>query len=405
MRNKRFLVGVSVGILCSTLSIGGFYIATRSGNIQALEVPEVFEKIADTSEYDKTKIAILDTIINKYYINQDESFEAVEGIYKGYVYGLEDPYTTYLSAEDFKKTEAEEKGNYVGVGIRFAWGITNQHLIVTEVIEGSPAEKHGMKVGDKIIEIDGIKAMASNEVEIYEKLVYAGEESVQYTVVDNNGENKRELDLVPKEVEIKLVHSEMVDSVTGYINLDLMAKVTATEVEQAVERLTQEGATQLVLDLRSVYSNELEEAIAVADLFLEEGVICSVENKQGEKTTYTATAGSVAMPLALLTDGATSGVVEAMVSALKVKESVLVVGEKTAGHGTLQEHVALGDGSGLSIATAMILDSEDKKIRENPIEPTIVQRAELEATLELVTTGKIDKMNDTVLQKALENLQ
>ncbi len=282
MKNKKFIIGVGVGLLSGIAGLVLIGMMRRTGNIQALEIPKVFKEVENTSEYDKTKLTLLDAIIDRYYIYPEKEFDAVEGIYKGYVYGLEDPYTVYLNEESFTKVTAEEKGNYVGVGIRFAWGATNQHLIVTEVIENSPASKEDIKIGDKIMLIDGIKAMASNEVEIYEKLAYAGKESVEYTFVDNDETNERKIKLVPKEVEIKLLHTEMLEENVGYIQLDGVAKGTAKEVETAVTELMNEGAERLVMDLRSVYTNELEEAVAIADLFLENQTICGVKDKKGE---------------------------------------------------------------------------------------------------------------------------
>lgn len=398
---EKFLVGLGAGIGASiVLGVSIYGMGMWNSRHQ-----DGVTKVSESVEYDKSKIGILERVIEQHYMGESDEQEFIEGIYKGYVYGLEDPYTMYLTAEEFAKETAEDKGNYIGVGIKFSWGMGSQHLIVTEVIPGSPADQAGIVVGDKIVEIDGIRAMASNEVQIYEKLVYAGTDAIKYIITDNKGMNERELSLVPYEIEVDLVKYELLNSDIGYIALDGFVEGTTEEVSSAMDDLKVQGATSFVLDLRDTNSNAIEEVQKLTDLFIDEQTVFSVEYKQGHTVPYTSDAAHYTEELVVITNSYTSGAIEAFVAAVNDFERGMIVGQETAGHGTIQEKVALDDGSGLNIATGIVLTSKQEPIRENGIPVDIEQRTHVDNTLELITTGTLDKEHDSVLQKAIECLQ
>ena len=164
--NRKMVVGLGLGVLMGLVLVGGMYTWGLMNGRRSSSVV-----VGDTEVvYNQSKITYLDKALELYYIDERDEDALIEGIYRGYVYGLDDSYTRYLTVDEFNKQKEESVGNYVGTGIKFAWGITSQHLIVTEVIDGSPAQKAGIEVGDKIVAIDGTPAMGSNELEIYEKL-------------------------------------------------------------------------------------------------------------------------------------------------------------------------------------------------------------------------------------------
>ena len=157
--NKKMAVGAGVGVLMGIAVVGGLLTlgVFNNNKTNALTIND------EVIFFNQSKTVYLERALRAYYIDAIDDAALIEGIYRGYVYGLDDTYTKYLTADEFNKEKEESVGNYVGTGIRFTWGITNQHLIVTEVIDNSPAAQAGIQVGDKIVKIDGILAMGSNE--------------------------------------------------------------------------------------------------------------------------------------------------------------------------------------------------------------------------------------------------
>lgn len=391
--NRKVVIRTGVGIVVGCLIAGGTFVF---GN-QLIK--------SDKDIFSQEKLSFINYAVGGNYITDTNNTDMTEGIYKGYVYGVEDVYTKYLTKEEFTKQKVESKGDYIGTGIRFAWGITNQYIIVTEVIPGSPAEEAGIEIGDKIVEIDNIKAMMSNEVQIYEKLTYTGDKPVSYKIESNDGTSSRIIDLVSRVIEIDFVKSEMLEAEIGYIGLDGLEQGTVEQVKRSLDTLKKEGATKVILDLRGTSSNNLEEVKNLCDLFLTEGTAFSVVDKNQDNKEYKTSQEYFEGQLVVITNYYTAGAIEGFVGAIKDLGRGKIVGEKTAGNGTIQELVELDDGSGLSITTGLIMTPKGIQIKGEGIEPDLTEYTPTANTIELVTTGKVNKENDLPLQKAIEILR
>ncbi len=392
---------MGIGMLVGSVIFGVIVAGVISPQNQMSHVTVAEQEVA----YNRSKVTFVNEALDKYYIETIDEKNLLEGIYRGYVYGLDDANTRYLTADEFTKQQEEAVGNYVGMGIKFAWGITSQHIIITEVVAGSPADKAGIKVGDKIIAIDDTLAMASNETLIYEKVMYSGDKPVVYTVVDNDETNERDVTLQAELVEIELIHSAYLGDGIGYIVLDGLVEGSTQEIAEHVETLKTAGATRLIMDLRGTSSDHIEEALQLCDMFLDTQVAFQVTTNREEPTLYETTEGALDEELLLLTSSYTEGAIEAFVAALQEAGRAQVIGSKTMGNGTVQEEIALGDGSGLIITTGFVKTAAGTAINEEGITPDIDQKKPLEETLALVTTGYVPHDKDAVLQKAIQTFQ
>ena len=405
---KRGWMGIGAGILIGVISVGTLYgIGYLNTDRQDSVIDETkqWSGILNKRAYNRMKVDALSELIQTTYIGESDPQDMLEGIYKGYVYGVGDGYTTYLDVDTFSKEETEEAGNYIGTGIRFTWGITNQHLVVTDVVPNSPADQAGIVVGDKIFEIDGIKAMGSNDTKIYEKLAYTGKDPVQYVIKNNAETETKTISLVVDVVEMNLVSAQLLTENIGYIKLEGLVEDTPDLIQQSIDQLRDEGMTQLILDIRSVSSSNCEAVQALSNLFIGQQQVFSVKNKEGEIETYATTEAMYDMPLAVLTSNFTEGVIEAFPAAIQVFDRGIVIGDTTAGNGTTHIRVPLEDGSGLSITTGMVMDAAGKQIMDEGITPDIKQKTTTDNTLELVTTGQLPLEHDVIVQKAVETLK
>lgn len=405
---KRGWMGIGAGILIGVISVGtlygiGYLNIDRQDSV--IDETKQWSGILNKRAYNRMKVDALSELIQTTYIGESDPQDMLEGIYKGYVYGVGDGYTTYLDADTFSKEETEEAGNYIGTGIRFTWGITNQHLVVTDVVPNSPADQAGIVVGDKIFEIDGIKAMGSNDTKIYEKLAYTGKDPVQYVIKNNAETETKTISLVVDVVEMNLVSAQLLTENIGYIKLEGLVEDTPDLIQQSIDQLRDEGMTQLILDIRSVSSSNCEAVQALSNLFIGQQQVFSVKNKEGEIETYGTTEAMYDMPLAVLTSNFTEGVIEAFPAAIQVFDRGIVIGDTTAGNGTTHIRVPLEDGSGLSITTGMVMDAAGKQIMDEGITPDIKQKTTTDNTLELVTTGQLPLEHDVIVQKAVETLK
>lgn len=405
---KRGWMGIGAGILIGVISVGtlygiGYLNIDRQDSV--IDETKQWSGILNKRAYNRMKVDALSELIQTTYIGESDPQDMLEGIYKGYVYGVGDGYTTYLDVDTFSKEETEEAGNYIGTGIRFTWGITNQHLVVTDVVPNSPADQAGIVVGDKIFEIDGIKAMGSNDTKIYEKLAYTGKDPVQYVIKNNAETETKTISLVVDVVEMNLVSAQLLTENIGYIKLEGLVEDTPALIQQSIDQLRDEGMTQLILDIRSVSSSNCEAVQALSNLFIGQQQVFSVKNKEGEIETYGTTEAMYDMPLAVLTSNFTEGVIEAFPAAIQVFDRGIVIGDTTAGNGTTHIRVPLEDGSGLSITTGMVMDAAGKQIMDEGITPDIKQKTTTDNTLELVTTGQLPLEHDVIVQKAVETLK
>ncbi|MGL4345582.1 MAG: S41 family peptidase [Cellulosilyticaceae bacterium] len=389
---KKWFLGVGVGCLVGAIVVGIGFVG-------------VSVTASPREQFSKRKAANLEMLVQKYYMGDVKSMDMLEGVYKGYVFGLNDPGTRYLTKDEYDKESVAKKGEYLGTGIEFTWGISSQNLIVTGVVPDSPAEQAGIVVGDKIVAIDGIKTMMSNEVHIYEKLTYVGNDPVKYTMTNNAGKSKGDILLQADVVDKVLIESRMVGADVGYIKINSLPKDTVNQIKGALEALKGEGARKLVLDLRGAESNDLEEVKKLADLFVEHGDLLRVEGKNDKVTTLAASKGGETMPLGVIINRYTTGAIEGFVDAIKFLQRGVVVGEPTSGKGTIQELIPLEDGSGLYVTTQKLIGSEGTAIQDKGVQPDLLERVPTENTLEIVTTGKLQDANDVLLQKTIETLQ
>lgn len=340
--------------------------------------------------YSKTKIIGLDKIVGLEYFKESEMSDRVEGLYSGYVAALDNPNTMYLTIDEKNKYLKSQKGISQGVGIQFTWGITNQYLVITEVQPDSPASLAGIEVGDRIIKLDDILAMGSNEIDIYNKLTTTNPESILYTIQKPDG-SITEIPLAISEILIPNVETEILDNDIEYIKPNKF-KDWSIESDKAI------------IDLRYVSGSTLNEAFWLCDLFLDEGEeVFTTIDKYNTETLYKATPIKLEKEVVILTNNSTRGAIESAVARLKPLENIYIVGDETDGSGMASELIELVDGSALLIASKQI-SIDGQIVSTTEIEPEYDINQGEPYTLELVTTGKVNLAKDDQLQKAIEIL-
>ena len=356
------------------------------------------------SKYAHSKLSQLEKFLQKGYLGNIDNNQLENSIYAGYVSALEDSRTRYLNEEQLEEQQVLAKGQYMGTGMQFEWGINGRYIIVTDIIQGSPAERAKVKIGDKIIQIDSIKVMTSNELELYKKLTYTGEEAVSYTVQDNDGQNERQITLQSEIIDRKEIDYKLIENNIGYISVFTIKESTSETLNECIRVLKEKGAKGFIMDIRNAYSNNIEEIYKMCNLLVDEDIVFKIKNKQGEFKEYKTQKAVYNDPVVVMINGRTQGAIEALGAAVKYSKRGSVVGETSSGTGLVSDIIPLQDHTGLMVSTGIIYTSEGKSLSGQGVKPDIEIKNPVEASIELLTTGKIQPQNDDQLMEAIKQI-
>lgn len=343
------------------------------------------------------------SILEKYYLWADQIDEdkLQEGAVKGYVDALGDKYTEYIPADEMKEYTEDIKGNFEGIGIYMIADEESNKVLIYYPIPDSPAEKAGIKAGDKIVSINGVEYTAKDLSEISEKI--KGQSGTQVTlVVDRNGENLT-FTVTREKIETNPITSKIIENDIGYVKIPSFDEDTATEFKQKVEDLKTRGAKSLIIDLRNNGGGMVDVATEMADFMLDKDkiILKTVDNKENEEITKSQKDAIIDMPIVVLVNSNTASSAEILTAALKDNGRAKVVGTKTYGKGIIQSVLSLRDGSGIKITTASYYTPNGDKIHEVGITPDEVVELPDDVENSYVVTDE----QDTQLKKAIDMLK
>lgn len=318
-----------------------------------------------TSSLNDDKLSEIKGYIDAYYLNDYNEQDLTDGAYEGYVAGLGDPYSSYMTKEMYDSWMATATGNYSGVGITFSEN-EDGAFEVLEVNPGSPAEKAGIVPQDLILEVDG-KTYSDSEVMAS---AIRGDKGTEVTLLMYHDEKEKEFKLVRDNITLESVNWEMLDGDIGYIKISSFVDNTGADFSKALKNVEKKNAKGLILDLRNNGGGLVDQCVEVADEFLDEGVVCYVEDKNGKTETYDAVDGKTSIPTVVLVNESSASASEILAGALK-DNGFEIVGTKSFGKGVIQTTVEMKDGSALKLTIMQYLSPDKHVIHEKGIQPTV----------------------------------
>lgn len=346
-----------------------------------------------TSELSKYR-----ALIDKYFLGEVDEEKLKEGAIKGYIEGLDDPYTEYISKEDMEDYLADATGNFVGIGIYMVQDTETNKIMVLAPIKGSPAEKAGILPGDLIVSVDGVTYTAEEMTVASSKI--KGEVGTAVKIEILRGNETLNFELKRENIKVNPVEGKKLENNIGYIEFSSFDDGTAEEFKTKFEELQEQGIKSLIIDLRNNGGGIVDEALKIADYILEkDDVILYEVDKNGKETVEKSKNDPIInMPIIILTNENTASSSEILAGALKDYGKAKIVGTKTYGKGVIQQLLTLPDGSGLKITSEEYLTPDKTKINEIGIEPD--EEVKLPDSVKNVLT--IEEKDDTQLQKAIE---
>ena len=333
------------------------------------------------------KMTEIKSYIDAYYLNDYKEQDLIDGAYEGYVAGLGDPYSSYMTKEAYDSWMASATGNYSGVGITFSEN-EDGAFEVLEVNPDSPADKAGVVPQDLILSVDG-KTYTDSEVMAS---AIRGKKGTEVTLMIYHDGKEKEIKLIRDKIILNSVTWEMLDNETGYIKISSFLENTGEDFDKALKAVEAKNPKGLILDLRNNGGGLVDQCVEVADEFLDEGVVCYVEDKNGKTETYDAADGKTNIPTVVLINESSASASEILAGALK-DNGFDIVGTKSFGKGVIQTTLTMNDGSALKLTIMQYLSPDKHIIHEKGIKPTVKVK------------DKEDTEEDEQLEKAEELLK
>lgn len=402
LRYKYIFILVMVSCIVAVISscITYAYFQTNSMSVGYTLIGK--EHTSENATSEETINAIAESlksfrgVIDNFYIGEIEESKLLDGAIKGYIDGLDDEYSEYMTSEEWQEYQASALGNYVGIGIYMGTD-KDGNTIVSSPIKGSPAEKVGLKTEDIIVEVDGENVLGIDSSLIATKI--KGEAGTKVHLKIARKSEYLEFDIIRQEIKIYHVETELKEGNIGYISLLTFDEGCAEEFKNAIQDLENKGAKKFILDLRYNGGGLVDEALEIINFFLPKGkdVLITVDAKGEKVITKTENSHITDAELVVLVNEYSASASEILVGALKDHERATIVGTKTYGKGVIQNVFSLLDGSVLKLTIAEYYTPKETKINKLGVEP------DYEVKLEEVEDEK--DFVDSQLNKAIEILK
>ncbi len=297
-----------------------------------------------------------------------------DGAVDGILRALDDPYAQYFDADEFAEFNDALDGEFSGVGLVLEEGPKGVRIV--SVLDGTPAAEAGITEGERIVSVDGTDVSDKPINVIVERV--KGEAGTDVTLgLAGGSQGRHEVTLTRRQIDTPNIEAKQLDDGTGYVRLLQFTGGVGDAVRGEVERLVAEGATGIVLDLRGNPGGLLPEAISIASIFIEDGPIVSVQERDAERRNYSARGDALAeLPLVVLVDKGSASASEIVAGAVQDNDRGDIVGTSTFGKGTVQTIQTLDSGGGVKFTTAEYFTPSGDSIEGVGVQPDQVVRGD-----------------------------
>ncbi|MBR5407987.1 MAG: S41 family peptidase [Lachnospiraceae bacterium] len=346
------------------------------------------------------KIETLQAIIEKNYLNDYTEEDLKDGLYKGMMEGLNDPYSVYYTKEEYDELTEDSEGVFEGIGAYLSQNPDTMVVTVTRPIPDSPAEKAGILAGDILVEVDGENVEGDDLNVTVAKIRGKAGTKVNIGVKREGRDGVIRFDITRASVESMTVDSEMLDDSIGYIQIMEFDDVTYSQFMKAYKALQREEMTGLIIDLRDNPGGSVQTCVEIADELLPEGLIVYTEEKDGKREEYKSDGSSFYDgPLVLLVNGNSASAAEILTGAVKDYELGTVLGTTTYGKGIVQQILPLGDGTGVKVTIANYFSPKGNNIHGVGIVPDEELELDVDAYLDDGVDNQLDRAVEIIKEK------
>lgn len=343
--NKKISLGLALSLIAIASAVT--FILTSFFSLQSFN-----KKVVDVNEKAKkyNSLQLLDTYVRDNYFGKIDETELNDGILKGYVAGLDDKYSRYLSADEYIDEKNDNAGELIGLGLTLSEDESG-YIRIDSIIADSPAIESGIQNGDIIISVDGVDVIETGFNEAVEAMNGSEGTSITLTVRRNGVDT--DYTFTRRSIELVTVTGELIDGYIGYIKIDGFKQNTPEQFINTLQHLTSNGAKALIFDLRDNPGGLVESVEECLDPLLPEGVIAIAEYKDGHSETIVYSDSSeLDMPMTVIVNKNTASAAELFAASLRDFGKAELVGEKTYGKGVMQITTEMENGGAVVLTVA-----------------------------------------------------
>ena len=353
----------------------------------------------DSTQQDK--LTFLERYIQDNYLREVTQEDLYVGQLKGMVAALDDPYSEYLTREEYNELMEDTSGRFFGIGVYI--NAQDGYINVVSPIKNTPAEKSGLRSGDKIIKVNGDDISGANATEASKKI--KGEKGTKVTLtilrIEDEVANTFDVDVIRDEITVITVESKIIENDLLYVGISQFNEQTYSEFMEATKLIT--NATKgIILDLRNNPGGLLSTSTAIADVLLPEGTIVYTERKGKVKDDQiNSDAKYIDLPMVVLINEGSASASEIISGAIRDFDRAKLIGQKTFGKGVVQTIDNFSTGDGIKLTISEYFTPKGTSIHGKGIEPDI--SVELDDPSLIIGLENIEK--DNQLQRAIEELR
>ncbi|AMD00137.1 S41 family peptidase [Halomonas chromatireducens] len=320
--------------------------------------------------------------IKRAYVEEVDDRTLLRNAMRGMLSEL-DPHSAYLDRDEFQSLRETTEGQFGGIGIEV--GLENGRLTIITPIDDTPASRAGLQARDTILNIDDTSTERLSLQEAVSLMRGAPGSEITVTILRSGEESAFDVTLTREIIRTESVRSELLETGYGYLRVSQFQNRTGEQVNSAIRRMERDGPLDgLILDLRNNPGGVLQAAVAVADVFLEGGLIVYTEGRLPDtEMSFSASRETAApdVPLVVLINGGSASAAEIVAGALQDQRRGVIMGTDSFGKGSVQQIMPLGNGEGLKLTTALYYTPNGRSIQALGIEPDVeVVRGRVEVT-------------------------
>jgi carboxyl-terminal processing protease len=342
------------------------------------------------------------------YVDPVDDHQLLQAAIRGMVASL-DPYSAYLDGDEYDEVKISSSGRYSGVGIELS--IEDDQVVVIAPVDGSPAAQAGIRSGDIIVTIDGIPVNTNTLADTIGRMRGAEGSSVKIGIMREGNSEPMLFTLKRSRVDLHSVRGEMLEAGYAYMRISQFSETTGDDLNASLKDLRKHNGAPLkglVLDLRDNPGGVLEAAVAVADAFLDSGVIVTAKGRTPDsKFEMDATPGDVlnGAPIVVLVNGGSASAAEIVAGALKDQHRAKLMGRTTFGKGSVQTIIPLSDDRAVKLTTSLYYTPSGVSINHRGIAPDIELARDSKPPATSAPEGAPLQQRDADVKRALEELK
>ena len=365
MRDKKsFLRGALCGALAILLSAG-----LMSCGLRAYGTSLGRESVSKDAE---RKISGLRELIDAKYLGDVDDSELEEGIYKGLVSGLEDPYSVYYDEEETKSMMESNEGEYCGIGAVLTRNMDTGIITLVQIYDDSPAMEAGLEADDILYKVEDKEVTGEDLTEVVSHIKGKKGTEVQLTVLRGDDNKEVTVTAVRNTVQVQTVKHEMKNDGIGYLAVSEFDLVTYEQYKEALADLENQGMKGLVVDLRNNPGGNLETVCDILDLMLPEGLVVYTEGKEGNRDEKKSDEeNQFCLPMVVLMNGNSASASEIYAGAIQDYGTGKIVGTQSYGKGVVQQIFMLKDGTSVKLTIAEYFTPKGRNINGKGISPDV----------------------------------